>query len=251
MSTTAYQGHSVTITASFYATPGGAHVDVTGLTVGITDPSAVVEVAPTTAGITHVSTGVYQYTWVIPSGAPLGDHLVSWSANSGAATSAETVAVFSSASTTWCTLDDVVQVTGSTVTQAQLLQAGISIDVACARPYAVDVAGAANQRIGSRDLYWLKTACAYQASWLSQQVDAMTRVDALAVQTGRRMLMLRDTALFLAPLARRAIQHVSWLKDRSVHVQSGFTDPAGALGMDPLSAAGDSLYPWSMDEGGM
>ncbi|PKV95919.1 hypothetical protein ATK30_6852 [Amycolatopsis echigonensis] len=246
---TAYQGQSVALTGEFFT--GGAVVDPATVTVAIADPTGAVELAATSAGVSRESTGVYDYTWTVPAAAPLGNHVVTWQGTSPALTVQQLLAVTAPSSATWCQLTDVPAITGVTVDLPTLLQAGITIDVACGRPYAVDVAAAANARIGSRDLYWLKTATAYQAAWLATQVDAMTRVDALAVQTGRRMLMLRDTALFLAPLARRAIQHVSWLRDRSVHVQSGLTDPAGALGANPLSAGVDALFPWSTDEGGM
>lgn len=148
---------------------------------------------------------------------------------------------------TWCTVTDVLNITGVTVTVQQLFQAGAVIDVACARPYAVDGIPGVN-RIGSRDLYWLNVACAWQAAWMASQIDGFSRVDALDISQGRSRTQLRDTALFLGVHARRALQRISWLKDRSLHIQSGFEDPGGGIGVDPLSSAADGLYPWTSDE---
>jgi hypothetical protein len=147
---------------------------------------------------------------------------------------------------TWCATGDVLTLTGVTVTDTQLLQAGATIDVACGRPYEIDGDPTLN-RIGSRDRYWLKLATAWQAAWITSQPDAFQRTDALAVQAGRRMITLRDTALFLSVNARKALKRVSWLKSRAIHVRSPFQDGVGAglLGMDPDSSAADSIYPWS------
>lgn len=239
--TTALQGQPTTLTAQFFQYGGGPAVDVTGLTIQIKDPASVVEVATTSTGITHPGLGVYQYIWSVPAAAPLGDHLVSWAATyNGPVTATELITVQSASSATWCLVQDVPLITGVTVTQAQLLQAGFNIDVAAARSYAVD-----GMRVGARDLNWLKLATAYQAAWLSTQVDAFNRIDALDISQGRSRTQLRDTAMFLAPHARKALKRVSWLKARSLHIRSPFTDGMGAIGLDPLSSAADWIGPWS------
>jgi hypothetical protein len=236
---TGYQGQPVTLTAEFFEYGGGPYADVTGLTVGITDPSGTVELVATSAGITHLGTGIYQYVWTIPGTAPIGDHLVTWSANSGAVTATEVLTVGSASSVTWCTIGDVPLITTVTVDNPTLLAAGYNIDVACARPFATD-----STHIGSRDLYWLKVATAYQAAWLSTQVDAFNRIDALDISQGRSRTQLRDTAMFLAPHARKALKRVSWLKSRSVHIRSPFTDRAAIGAIDPLSAEADWYGTW-------
>lgn len=150
--------------------------------------------------------------------------------------------------TTWCTVADVATFAGVVITDAQLVQAGATIDIACARSYVTDGA-ASPSRIGSRDRYFLQLATAYQAAWLASQVDAFSRIDALDISQGRSRTQLRDTALFLAPNARKALKRVSWLKSRSVHVKSPFQDGLGVAGIDPLSSATDSIGPWTSIEG--
>lgn len=239
---TGYQGRDVTLTFEFYeSTAAGPHADVTGLTIGIKDPSSNVELLPTSVGIVHLATGIYQYTWAIPDAAPLGDHLVTWSGTyTGPVSASELLTVSSASSATWCLLSDVPLITGVTVDEETLLRAGYNIDVACARSYATDSA-----RVGSRDAYWLKLATAYQAAWLSTQVDAFNRIDALDVNQGNTQTRLRDTALFLSPHARKALKRVSWLKSRSVHIRSPFTDGVGIGGIDPLSSEADEFGWWT------
>lgn len=237
MVTTAFQGQTVALTGEFFS--GSALVDPATVTVGVTDPSGTVEQIPTSA-VQHVAVGIFQFSWQVPTAAPLGNHTVTWTATSPNLTVHEVLAVTASSSATWCTLADVPLIAGVTVTQDQLLQAGFNIDVAAARAFSVD-----GTRVGSRDLYWLRMATAYQAAWLATQVDAFNRIDALDISQGRSRTQLRDTAMFLAPHARRALKRVSWLKARSVHVRAPFTDNMGALGLDPLSSAADWIGPWN------
>lgn len=238
MSNTAYQGQTVTLTAEFFQ--GGVLVDPVGVTVQIKDPAGTVEVAATSTGVNRVSAGIYQYTWLVPAAAPLGNHVASWKDNPGTMTVTTLVVVQSASSATWCTLADVSAVTGATVTTGVLLQAGAMIDIAAARPYAVD-----HTRVGSRDLYYLKLACAYQAAWLPSQPDAFQRMDITTLGQSRSVTHFGPNAMTLAPNTKKALKRVSWLKARSLHVRSPFTDGPGAIGMDPMSSAVDGMYPWS------
>lgn len=123
--------------------------------------------------------------------------------------------------TTWCTTDDVVTFANTVVQDALLTQAGATIDVACARPYDVYVAGVLDggvSQIRSTDLYWLKLACAYQAAWMAAQPDLYGRSEVKSIGRGTGSLLLGDEALVLAPLAKRALNRVSFLKSRSLHV---------------------------------
>jgi hypothetical protein len=237
MSTTAYQGQTVTVSAEFIQS--GVLVDQTGVTIQITDPAGTVEVAATSIGVTRIAVGIYQYSWLVPAAAPVGNHVAVWQDTSS--TSVSTLVVVQAASSaTWCTLDDVKAVTGITVTTDVLLQAGSAIDIAAARPYAVD-----HERIGSRDLYYLKLACSYQAAWLASQFDAFQRMDITALGQSRSITQFGPNAMTLAPNTKKALKRVSWLKARSLHIRSPFTDGQGAIGMDPMSSAVDGMYPWS------
>lgn len=145
--------------------------------------------------------------------------------------------------TTWATTADVLTFTGTEVTEQQLAQAAATIDLHAKRTYD-DVT-----RVGSRDRYWLKLAVVYQAAWLTAQPDAFQRmaIDSLGQASlggGRGTTKFEPGAMLLGPYAKKALKCVSWLKSRSLHVQSPFTDGFGVLGVDPLSSAVDSLYPW-------
>lgn len=236
--TTAFQGTTVQLTGEFFS--AGAVVDPATVTVAINGPDSSVILPATSTGITHLAVGVYTYQWTVPAAALLGDYVITWTGTTPALTVNALVNVQSSNMNTWCTATDVYTATGVQVTQSLLVQAGYNIDIACGRAYTVD-----NTRVGSRDLYFLKLATCYQAAWLNEQPDAFARIDALGVSQGRSHTQLRDSALILAPHARKALKRVSWLKTRSLHVKSPFTDGMGSYGLDPLSSAADWIGPWT------
>lgn len=89
--TAVQQGQPVVLTVQFFEYDGGPAQDVTDLTITITAPDSSVDVATTSAGITHVTTGTYQYTWAVPAGALLGVHVVAWVANEASASELVTV----------------------------------------------------------------------------------------------------------------------------------------------------------------
>lgn len=73
------QGTTSTLVAQFLNFNGGTPVDVAGLTIMITKLSdSSVILAPTSVGIVHVSTGVYNYPWAITVLDPVGDYVVTW-----------------------------------------------------------------------------------------------------------------------------------------------------------------------------
>lgn len=75
------QGTDAALVVQWYQFPGGPAADVTGQTITIKRLSdATVVVGPTAAGITHVSTGLYTYTWSIPGATTAGDYAVIWGA---------------------------------------------------------------------------------------------------------------------------------------------------------------------------
>lgn len=237
-----YPGEQVTVTAEFLSGPTGPLTDVTGLTITITSPASVVELATTSTGIVHAATGVYRYTWTVPTGAPTGDHLVLWSANAGAVTAVDTIAVSSTAGT-WCTTDDVLLLTGKTVSDTQLAQASTVLELHLGRTFyeLVSNPDGGTVKVGRRDREWLRRACAYQAAWMLAQPDMYQRIDMDAMASPGRPITLKDRALVLAPLARRALQRVSWLRSRSLHARTPFTDGLSAISPNPSSEANDAF----------
>ena len=138
----------------------------------------------------------------------------------------------------WATPQQVIDTTGVTVTDAQLLQAQSSIEMFSNRIFTD------TERIRTRDVYWLRKAVAYQAAWLKGQYDLHTRLDATQVQQDGVVASLSDKAMMLSPEAKQALQRCSWMRSRTIHVRSPFVDgPRGYT--DPLSDASDDLLPWS------
>jgi hypothetical protein len=236
------QGQTITLTAQWYAYAGGPAVDVSGLTIGITAPDSTVDVATTSTGITHVTTGVYQYTWAVPAAAVLGDHVAVWNAtyNSNPVTASEVVTVLAASTATWAQIADVAAITGITVTQQQLAQANSIIEMFARRTAAL---GYANT--GTRDQEWMKRAVAYEAVWLNGQPDLYTRLDVTMISEGRKSIGLKEQTLMIAPLARKALSRVSWLRTRSVHIRSPFQDGMTPISPDPDSAGNDFYEVWS------
>lgn len=127
--------------------------------------------------------------------------------------------------TAWATTDDVLSLTGSTVTDAQLAQANAVLELHSGRLYVDAVT-----RTGTRDIEWMRRACAYQAAWMLSQPDMFGRIDISQVAQEGRAVGLKDHALVMAPLAKRALARVSWLKSRSLHARAPFEDGLGSAG---------------------
>lgn len=67
-----------------------------------------------------------------------------------------------------------------------------------------------------RDLYWLRQAVAFQAAWLADTPDYLERNDVESASQDGQSVTLKQDALVLAPLARRAIKKLSWRGSRSI-----------------------------------
>ena len=122
--------------------------------------------------------------------------------------------------TAWCTVEDVTKLTGITITEAQLTQAQAQIDIATGR--SMDAA----PTLCNGDLRWLRLATAYQAAWMAAQPDLFTRTEVESYSQDGASGQLKDGALTLAPLARRALRNVSWRRHRvirtSTRLRSGY-----------------------------
>lgn len=141
--------------------------------------------------------------------------------------------------TTWATPADVLALTNVTVAATDMPNA--VVEMHAGRTYL-----AASTKTGSIDVEWMRRAVAYQAAWMSGQSDMFTRLDFEAVGKERgSAVAITPTAMTLAPLARMALNRVSWLKSRSVHVRSSFIDGLGPLSADPVSSANDFYESWT------
>ena len=126
--------------------------------------------------------------------------------------------------TGWATPADVLSLTGTTPGQPVVDQANAMIEVAAGRIYTDAIA-----HTGSRDVEWMRRAVSYQAAWIPSQPDIYGRLELQAVSATGRPVPIVPTALTLAPLAKRALNRVSWVRSRSLHVRSPFADGPGPI----------------------
>jgi hypothetical protein len=122
----------------------------------------------------------------------------------------------------WATVQDVDDLTGVTVTTDQLAYAQAIIEIHVSRTEDVPA-----DSISVRDLLWLKRAVAYEAAWIPANPDLFTRIEHVTLlQDGVETRDLPPDALTLAPMAKRAIRRLSWVKTRSIHTVSHFEQAA-------------------------
>jgi hypothetical protein len=143
----------------------------------------------------------------------------------------------------WASAQDVIDTTGVTVTEQQLVQAQKNIEVFSNRIYPD------SERMRTRDLYWLGQAVAYQAAWLAGQFGLETRLDATQIQQDQVSSTLTGDGLVLAPMAARALRRVSWMRSRTVHIRSAI-EGAGPIVGDPLTDGSDDHMVWAPYTGG-
>lgn len=143
----------------------------------------------------------------------------------------------------WCTVQDVADATGVTVTAQQLAQAQSDIEIFSNRIYAD------KDRMRTRDLHWLGQAVARQAAWIAGQFGLETRLDATQIQQDQVSTSLTGDGLVLAPMAARALRRVSWMRSRTVHIRSA-VEGAGPIVGDALSDGSDEHMVWAPYTGG-
>jgi len=229
--TSVVQGDSTTLTAQFYEYAGGPATDLSSVVLRIYAPDATLSV---TATPTHVSTGLYSYAWTPSLSGSTGDFQAVWSgldAQSETVQASEVVTVLAAASGTWASISDVAEITGATVTQAQLVQAQHIIDMVSGRSYEVHQLLVDNNR--TRDLRYLKQAVAYQATWMLEQPDLFSRMNVLMVNQDTSQANFGAYAMLLGPLARMALTRVSWHGTKSTKVQREKTAILTGMGVQP------------------
>lgn len=140
----------------------------------------------------------------------------------------------------WCTVAQVLDITGKTVTESELAQAQFVISLYADR----DPSALALNSITARDQYWLKLATACQAPWQAAQPGYMDQLQtALRTdQDGADVTRPDESSILLAPLARRAIINLSWKRSRSRLLPRTGARPGGIP--DPLAEADDDRMNW-------
>lgn len=122
------QGGQITVPGKFFTFVGSSvPADASGVTVTITSVTTSTTIlGPTSVGVTHVSQGVYSYTWVVAAAQATGDYLITWSGtvastlqSSGVTVTVAAPAVASPAPGVYATVGQYRQVTGDLTTPDQ------------------------------------------------------------------------------------------------------------------------------------
>lgn len=109
----------------------------------------------------------------------------------------------------WATAAETLTYTGIVVTDAEVAQAQAIVEL------FADVTEAAT--ISTKNTRLLKMAVAYQAAWITEHPDVFTHVDvSTMLQDGLQFVSGNENAFVLAPFARRAINRLSWRRNRSL-----------------------------------
>lgn len=107
---------------------------------------------------------------------------------------------------TWATADDVVAITGREASAENLVLAQTIVEL-----YAGTEAELTDGTVSARNGGYLTKAVAFQAVWLDSHPDALDAMDVTGVSAdGVSAQHATDTAAFLAPLARRCINRLTW-----------------------------------------
>lgn len=131
--------------------------------------------------------------------------------------------------TSWATVNDVLTITGRLVTNEELIQSQMIIDNVTNRTPAT------SGQMQAQDLIWLKRAVAFQAVWMQAQPDLYTKMGTLGFdQDGAKATYKSKAANYLGPLAERALKNVSWLRSRSLRIETPFIDGQSPAGYNAL-----------------
>lgn len=113
---------------------------------------------------------------------------------------------------TWATTQDVRDLTGVTVTDAQVMMATAVIETdGGARLVKLD-----DKYVSDRNLDWLRRAVAYQAAWMIAHPDYFIRMDVANLSQDGVSATFRRDSMTLAPLAKRCLGRLSWRGTRTV-----------------------------------
>jgi hypothetical protein len=148
----------------------------------------------------------------------------------------------------WATTDDVVAYTGLTASTAQVSQAQSVIELFA--DTTEDASDAGN--ISTKNLRLLKQAVSYQAAWITQHPDAFTSMDTTSVSQDQvTATWLHANAGILAPLAKRAIDRLSWKRIRPLRIGRRTGYPSIPRTLNATSAVLDDRDPrWQPMGGG-
>jgi hypothetical protein len=142
----------------------------------------------------------------------------------------------------WATEAEALTYTGITVTSAEIEQAQVIVEL------FTDITEEADDYLSTKNLRLLKMAVAYQAAWITEHPDLFTHVDvSTMLQDGLQFTRGHENAMVLAPFARRAINRLSWRRNRSIKVRP--SKRRTIKGLQSIEWAGSGSIGTSRSEG--
>jgi hypothetical protein len=112
----------------------------------------------------------------------------------------------------WATSSDVLAYTGISATAAQVEQAQAVVELFADTTEEALISG--------KNLRLLKLAVSYQAAWITQHPDAFTNMDTTSISQDQvSATWLHANAGILAPLAKRAMDRLSWKRTRALRIR--------------------------------
>lgn len=109
----------------------------------------------------------------------------------------------------YATIADVEEIVGVTVDAVALTKAQAIIETASGRPSELVT--------NETDVLWLRKAVAYQCAYMEEDPTAVYEQPNMeSVTQGQNKMVFGDKAVWLAPLAERAIGNVSWRRSRMI-----------------------------------
>ncbi|HKN42479.1 MAG TPA: hypothetical protein VJW23_01045, partial [Propionibacteriaceae bacterium] len=100
--------------------------------------------------------------------------------------------------------------------------------------------------MSARDLLALKMATSFQAAWLCQQDDYLTRVNfESSTIDGESVRFAGEQQQNLAPMARRALRNLSWKGSRTLSIPDISVPLGGGMNSDFLNESSDESDLWS------
>lgn len=152
--------------------------------------------------------------------------------------------------TNWATVADVYAYTKVTVEDADISVAQGIIDLysEVTAESALTDDGDSTGIISRKNLRYLKMATAYQTAWMQEHPDVFSNIDTSTYsEDGISATQANTSAHLLAPLARRALLRLTWLRpNRSLKIGRPVRPvPTVAYGANRDSAPADDERPWT------
>ncbi len=115
---------------------------------------------------------------------------------------------------TWASISETLAYTRISVSQEGLDAAQFMVEL------FADVVYDQSANISTKNLRLLKMAVAYQAAWMVDHPDLFTHTDIQSInQDGIFYVQQHQNAYLLAPMARRAINRLSWHRNKNIRIR--------------------------------